>query len=232
MNQAGKTQLAKGARKAEAKGKLDGRIESKIAEIKRLHNEIMAAAKMSLRNAIEIGKHLCRIRASRKGKWIKWIEINTPFLSQRTAYNYIGCYERRDELKLANVANLSDAYALLNPPKKARPAQRLAVESQSNGEAVTVPEYAEPVPIELEPDEQPAPATRHKSQKQIMKQLQNISEREQKAEKEANDQLAVIIATLNEKVRAQWLEFPKYLAAHGKALIELSERLQLNTPRS
>jgi hypothetical protein len=108
--------------------KFDGTITSVVREIARLHNEIVAAARMSLKNAVEIGKHLYRIRESRKGKWLKWLGDNTPFLSQRTAYNYIGLYERRDELKLANVANLSDAYALLCAPKEPRKRRSPAIE--------------------------------------------------------------------------------------------------------
>lgn len=226
MSKTDKTALAAGAaaiRKAESdtKGKLDGTLGAVVKEITKLHSEILDAAKTSLSKAIEIGKLLHRVRASRKGKWLAWVKDNCPF-SQPTAWRYMSCFDRRHELKLFRVNNLDEAYALLLPPKKARPAQQAEIESQSNGEAVA---------SEPEPEEQSQPQRRNKSQKQIMKELQKIGEIEQEAEKKANVQLSEIITTLSGKVRAQWLEFPDYLAAHGKALVELSERLRLNTPR-
>src|SRR2546429_112916 len=96
--------------------RLEGNIDSTAREIVRLHTEILSAARASLEKAIHIGRLLARIRASRKGKWLLWLESNVPF-SQKTAYNYISCFERRAELKLVNVTSLSDAYALLLPPK-------------------------------------------------------------------------------------------------------------------
>jgi hypothetical protein len=77
---------------------------------------------------------------------------------------------------------------------------------------------------------QPESHPQHKSHKQIMKELERISKREQETEKQANERLVAIIGSLNGKVRAAWLEFPGHLATHGKALSELAERLQLNTP--
>jgi len=70
-----------------------------------LHGEILAAAKMSLEKAIQIGELLSRVRASRKGKWLLWLKDNVPF-SQPTAWRYIECYQRRSEL--FNVNNLAD----------------------------------------------------------------------------------------------------------------------------
>ncbi len=98
--------------------RLDGKLPSVVKEITRLHGEILAAAKMSLEKAIKIGELLSRVRASRKGKWLAWIKDSVPF-SDQTARNYIGVYERRDDPKFKNVLNLSDAYALLCPPKTA-----------------------------------------------------------------------------------------------------------------
>ena len=42
----------------------------------------------------------------------KWIALNCPF-SERTARNYVRVYQRRDILKMANVAVLTDAYGIL-----------------------------------------------------------------------------------------------------------------------
>jgi hypothetical protein len=63
-----------------------------------------------------------------------------------------------------------------------------------------------------------------------MKELQKIADQERESEIEANDQLSAIIETLSGKVRAAWLELPDRLTTHGKALVELAERLRLNTP--
>jgi len=99
--------------------RLDGTLTSVARELTRLHNKMMAAARTTLEDAIKAGELLIRVRASRKGQWLKWIETNVPF-SHDTARNYIGLYERRDDLKLRTFRNLREAYALLYPPKQAR----------------------------------------------------------------------------------------------------------------
>src|SRR6266478_4519008 len=106
--------LAAGAaeiRKAKAEArqgkvvKLDGTLASVARELTRLHNKIMTAARTTVEDAIKAGELLLRLRASRKGQWLKWIEDNVPF-SHDTARNYIGLYERRDDLKLRTFRNL------------------------------------------------------------------------------------------------------------------------------
>lgn len=96
---------------------LDGTIQSVVREISRLHGEILAEARTSLTKAIRIGELLCRVRDSRKGKWLAWLKDNVPF-SDQTARNYIRCFDRRADLEFKNVLNLSDAYAFLCTPKK------------------------------------------------------------------------------------------------------------------
>ena len=125
------------------------------------------------------------------------------------------------------------------------PALREAAEQAEKGQAPTVKELRDTVKQATKlaaPNEQAdatdlddiaeelQPRKRHKSQKQIEKEQQRINEQAQKAEKQANDQLATIIKKLKHKVRAAWPQFPGHLATHGKALSELAERLQLNTP--
>jgi DUF3102 family protein len=128
-NRADKAKLAAGAeklRKAQAeasvvkaasKTKLDGALTAATKRLIELHDEIMAGVRATFGKAIEAGRILSGVRVSRKGKWLKWLDENVPF-SQRTAYNYIDLYERRDQLKLANVASVSEAYALLHAPKR------------------------------------------------------------------------------------------------------------------
>lgn len=199
--------------------KLDGTLASVVEEITRLHNDILSAARTTLENAIRIGELLNRVRASRKGKWLSWLKDNAPF-SERTARNYLSCYKRRHQLKSANVADLSSAYALSLPAPRTRAA--------SDGNSGPEPAVA---PVSDDVELAPPPTRRHKSKKHIERELQQIAEREQQDEQQANVQLAGIIEKLGCKVRAAWLEFPGHLAKHGKALSELAERLQFNTPR-
>jgi hypothetical protein len=150
-----------------------------------------------------------------------------PFTRQ-TACNYIRCFERRDELECKNVLHLSDAYQFL-----ALPAKAIKVTTQERGGVPTNnPEPQSSCEQDEVPSAEPQPQRRHKSRKQIEKELQAISDQEQEAEKQTNTQLAEIIAMLDNKVRAQWLEFPTHLKSHGETLIKLSERLALNTPSS
>src|SRR4029077_4285583 len=98
MSKADKQTLAAGAeaiRKSEA-AKLDGTLASVVKEIKRLHGEILSAAKMSLQKEIQVGKLLHRVRASRKGNVLSWVKDNAPF-SQKTAWRYMECYDRQGE---------------------------------------------------------------------------------------------------------------------------------------
>jgi hypothetical protein len=150
MSKTDKAKLAEGAeaiRKAEREAKrkalvrLDGTIDGVEKEIIRLHGEIELAQreardkaqkvfrsflKPSVPKVIREGELLCRVKASKKhGTWLPWLK-RMPF-SQRTAWNYMECYKRGDELtKLANadsIANLpvTEAYQLLPPKRKRRP---------------------------------------------------------------------------------------------------------------
>src|SRR6266480_2392947 len=99
-----RARLAPGA-EAIRKAQLDGTLGAVVKEISRLHGEILSAARTSLTKAIRIGKLLIRVRASRKGKWLAWLKDNVPF-TDRTARNYIRCFQNRAELKLENVSSL------------------------------------------------------------------------------------------------------------------------------
>src|SRR2546427_7821935 len=101
--------------KSKASTQLDGTLGAVVKEIVKLHDEILTAARTSLSKAIRIGELLSRVRASRKGKWLKWLDENAPFTRQ-TASNYIRCFERRADLECKNVLHLSDAYAFLALP--------------------------------------------------------------------------------------------------------------------
>lgn len=89
---------------------------SPVAEIRKLHSDILSAARRSVENGIRIGELLTLEREQiDHGKWLPWLKSNIKF-SDRTARNYIRLYTERDQIKLANVSNLSAAYALLAGP--------------------------------------------------------------------------------------------------------------------
>jgi Protein of unknown function (DUF3102) len=90
--------------------------ESAKTEINRLHGEICEAARTSIGKAIRIGELLTQVRSTLKhGEWLPWLKENVGF-SRQTADNYRRIYEKREDIKLLNVGNLSEAYrALANP---------------------------------------------------------------------------------------------------------------------
>ena len=86
-----------------------------VAEIRTLHAEILGAVRMSITKAIRVGELLYQARHGLShGKWLPWLEENVPF-DQKTAWNYMGCFDRRKEIeaKLGMFPNLTDAYKLL-----------------------------------------------------------------------------------------------------------------------
>lgn len=82
-------------------------------DIQKLYQKLVDSYKLSLVNAIEIGRLLLLQKDGLEhGQWIPWVEQNLPF-SLRSARNYIGLYKNRGELKRARVANLNSAYKVL-----------------------------------------------------------------------------------------------------------------------
>lgn len=85
----------------------------RIAE---LHREIIGYLKVTVDKAIEIGGLLIEQKAELDhGQWLPWVRENLPF-SERLARDYMRFYDRRDELKTANVADLTEARRLLSKP--------------------------------------------------------------------------------------------------------------------
>lgn len=92
-----------------------------IKQIRKLHGEIFEAARTSLPKAIRIGELLTGIKDKMEhGQWLPWIQKNLLF-SERTAQNYIRCFDEKDRLKNAMASDLplsvSGALALLSEPK-------------------------------------------------------------------------------------------------------------------
>ena len=72
---------------------------SPLGEIRRLHAQVLVAARTTLAKAIRIGELLTKQKASLKhGEWLAWVETNLPF-TQASASNYMRCYQRQEELK-------------------------------------------------------------------------------------------------------------------------------------
>src|SRR5665213_3095606 len=93
-----------------------------LSEINKRHAEIIKAARTSLDNAIRIGELLSETKSGLKhGEWLPWLQSNLTF-SDRTARNYMRCYDERERLKAETISNLTEAYGLLaehndSPPK-------------------------------------------------------------------------------------------------------------------
>ncbi len=82
-------------------------------KIKKLYRRLVDYYKLSVSDAIEIGKLLSLQKKELKhGEWIPWVEEILPF-SKRSARNYISLYKNRAKLKKARVADLNSAYKVL-----------------------------------------------------------------------------------------------------------------------
>jgi Protein of unknown function (DUF3102) len=91
---------------------------STVAEINRLHAEILEAARMTLDKALQVGALLASEKLKlRHGEWLPWLEANICF-NERTARNYMRLHEHQLLIKTENVSDLSSAYALLRTPRK------------------------------------------------------------------------------------------------------------------
>jgi hypothetical protein len=114
-------------------------------EINALHNQISALGKTMLEKAIRIGELLVAAKAAvSHGLWLKWLDKNVKF-DRTTAFRYMRIFERRDELNVAGVQHLTDAYALLakktaHEPARAKGEQPAAAPSDSESK----PSVAEP----------------------------------------------------------------------------------------
>lgn len=118
-------------------------VQSKVVEIKALHQEVLGSIKMTLEKVIQIGRLLteCKKEAG-YGKWMTWVEDNHESLGfgYSTANNYINCFERQDDPKFSTVENLKDIYY---------PKQIEHKEPELPKEPVT--EEPEPLPVRLQP---------------------------------------------------------------------------------
>lgn len=77
------------------------------AEINRAHAQARAAARTSLKRAIEAGDRLLEAKAViGHGGWLEWLAANVSF-SERTAQTYMRLASKKPELKSAATADLT-----------------------------------------------------------------------------------------------------------------------------
>jgi Protein of unknown function (DUF3102) len=80
-----------------------------IEQLRVAHDEACRAKEYALARGIACGEFLSRMRRGQcHGEWTDWLKENAPFLSHRTASNYIRLYKHRDEIS-NNAANLNDS---------------------------------------------------------------------------------------------------------------------------
>jgi hypothetical protein len=110
-------------------------------ECNRLHQKNVEAARTKIVRALRIGELLIAKKDKLgHGNWLNWFMKNIHF-SIDTYENYKRLYEQREELKLANIQTLDEAYKLTryaNRKKRASKAKTVAratnVESENQAE--------------------------------------------------------------------------------------------------
>ena len=91
--------------------------QSRATKITELHNQLEQLMRTTLDKAIEIGGLLAEQKAELPhGQWGQWVADNLPF-SDRVARDYMRFYERRHELKTANLADLTEARKYIAGPE-------------------------------------------------------------------------------------------------------------------
>lgn len=97
---------------------LERQLGTDAAEIIKLHRKITELADGLLDNAIRCGGFLWRVKEELShGEWTPWCQKNLPSISMDTIQRYIKCYQNKDELKGAEIGDLSKAYKLLKKAK-------------------------------------------------------------------------------------------------------------------
>jgi len=132
-------------------------VSSRAKEINALHDEIIGSLRSSFDKAIRIGRILTEMKAEcAHGEWLPLLKENIKF-SARSATRYMRLYEHRDELKSANVSDLTEAYALLVRVQQVGDEERIRI--TTNPELQHELGYFEPDEPELEFEDEPEPAT-------------------------------------------------------------------------
>lgn len=92
-------------------------VESRKAEILKLHGELKGLVKRTLGTVVRLGQLLTEQKATLPhGQFAKWVDANLPF-TDRTARTYMKVYHNRNIIKTERVSDLTAAYRLLAAPK-------------------------------------------------------------------------------------------------------------------
>jgi hypothetical protein len=117
-----------------------------IAQLKKLHREVIGHTRKTLKQVIRMGGILRRWKGQcRHGNWEKLVEDKLPF-DVRTARNYMRCYDNREELlKTENVSDFGISEAYRNLPVLSKKS-----EATGNTSAATEENSAPHVPTKQE----------------------------------------------------------------------------------
>lgn len=91
--------------------------DNSVLRITEKYKELVKNSLIAFKNAIELGEELQTVKDNLPhGQFTKWIEKNTPFISERTARRYITIYKKQNILreKLGDNLELKKAYELLS----------------------------------------------------------------------------------------------------------------------
>jgi hypothetical protein len=90
-----------------------------VDELVRLHDEIVAEAKISLQKAIRMGELLVSIKGTMPhGSWQTWCSDTLPRISDRSIRNYMRVFNNKDTLLRQEITDPAAAYKALTVPKR------------------------------------------------------------------------------------------------------------------
>src|SRR5260221_8047935 len=94
-----------------------------IAKITRLHGDITALGRTSLKKALQLGELLTGVKESLPHReWLPWIKNNLQQIAERTAQNYMRIWKNRERIKSASkcgfAINYTDALAMVCERRK------------------------------------------------------------------------------------------------------------------
>jgi DUF3102 family protein len=194
-------------------------------EVSRLHREIHAAASAVLTKAIRVGELLYDAKARvQHGGWATWLRENVDF-TDRTARNYLACYERRGELKRSKITSLSDAYRMLCLPMGGKRAIREI--TKQTAEAVTTSTQIVTTDLpnnETETMQQPKQKRWRNWQREISPAAIDLETGRQQFK--IDRALALTVKEIEGHNRVLLPDFADRLILHGNALIQQGQRLK------
>lgn len=112
-------------------------VRNNIGEIIKKHLEFELSLKSSVHIAVELGEMLVEQKSTLpSGSFTSWVDENLPF-TIRTAQNYMKLYEKRDVLALADPANITEAYLVINPKPEEEEEEEEPIETMDEEDTIT-----------------------------------------------------------------------------------------------